>query len=365
MNFGFRVDASYEIGSGHIMRCLTVASTLIELNHKCYFICRDHEGNLIEYIQERNIEVLALPKIEDTNFEFLNEYEKWLGIDQKNDALQTIEVLNKKKIKLDWMVIDHYGLSYIWENTIRTTSDNLLAIDDLANRHHDCDLILDCGLINTVEKYRSLNTRDVTVLLGPEYALLRPEFSRIRKITTSKRSQINSPIKILMNLGGVDKNNLTGKILNILSNSNFPYQFKLTIIMGVTAPWKDMVFKQADKSNLDIEILVNVSNMAEIMAEHDLAIGAAGSTSWERCCVGLPTIMICTADNQKMIAQSLQEIGATISLMQSDIETKLSHVLEEITIEKLFQMRSKSMQVCSGDGVNLLLEKILNMSNKK
>lgn len=364
MIFAIRADASIQIGSGHIIRCLSIADQLKAQGHQCFFISRNHDGNLADFVTQRGYKVYTLENNQAwVELTFDSEYQKWLGVSEECDATQTKDLITAKYQRVDWIIVDHYGLSAQWESSLRDVTKHILAIDDLANRRHDADIILDCGVINSAQDYQLLNKGEAQILLGAKYALLRPEFAEYRqKIKKNELNTAKQKLKFLINLGGVDKDNLTTQILDVFEHSILPYDAELTVIMGLNAPWKSMVIEKAQQSRYTTQVLVNVSNMAELMVNHDLAIGAAGSTAWERCCLGLPTIMICMADNQKMIAKGLQDLGVTISLDQHEIGTQLSTVLQAVTLSQLHEMQNKSLQITDGLGVDLLIHEILQKS---
>nr|WP_174507021.1 UDP-2,4-diacetamido-2,4,6-trideoxy-beta-L-altropyranose hydrolase [Acinetobacter sp. Marseille-Q1620] len=369
MIFGIRADASVEIGSGHIMRCLSIADALIQQGHECFFICRNHVGNLIDFIKKYGYKVFSLENGDNqVSSEHLTEYQRWLTVTEEFDAKQTLAVIESRySFPIDWMIVDHYALSAQWEDIIREKVKNILVIDDLANRTHSTDILLDCGVTNTFESYQDLNNRDAKILLGPKYALLRPEFNQYRRLQEKKILNGNdtqsSLLNILVNLGGVDKDNLTSDIIDVFLKTSFPYNVGLTIVMGVNAPWKDDVITKASQLSFPCQVLVNVSNMAELMSQSDYAIGAAGSTAWERCCLGLPTVMICMAENQKMIAKDLHELGAAISLDQQQIPTHLAAILIQLDRQKLLKMRKAAFGVTDGTGVQQLLHEIFLKSS--
>ncbi|WP_180105763.1 MULTISPECIES: UDP-2,4-diacetamido-2,4,6-trideoxy-beta-L-altropyranose hydrolase [unclassified Acinetobacter] len=363
MIFAIRADASIQIGSGHIIRCLSIADQLKAQGHQCFFISRNHDGNLVDFVTQRGYQTFILENDQENTELLLNtEYQKWLGVSEVYDAEQTVSLITAQYQKIDWVIVDHYGLSTKWETSLKKIAKHILVIDDLANREHDADIILDCGMFHVERDYTLLNKFKAKILVGPKYALLRPEFAEYRKKVKTNQTAFTTPLKLLINLGGVDKDNLTTQILNIIENTVCPYEVELTIIMGLNAPWKSTVIERAKQLKHSTQVLVNVSNMAELMVNHDLAIGAAGSTAWERCCLGLPTIMICMADNQKMIAKGLHDLGVTISLDQTEIKTKLSIVLQKIKPAQLREMQRKSMQITEGLGVNLLINEILRKS---
>ena len=314
----FRVDASIQMGSGHVMRCLTLADELAQAGAECHFICREHHGHLNALIKERGHAVHSLPNIEQQAQHKHNEagalaHASWLGATQEHDIDACIPIL--KYFQPDWLIVDHYALDIQWEKALRPYCKKLMVIDDLADRQHDCDLLLDQTFGRAPEDYLPLTPQDCQLLCGSEYALLRPEFAQWRDYSLKRREQ-GQLEHLLINLGGVDKDNITSQILKALANSPLPKNCHITVVMGATAPWVEEVKHQAAQLPWPTQVKVGVSNMAKLMANSDLAIGAAGATSWERCCLGLPTIMIVLAENQKLAAKALSKIE-TIKLLNS------------------------------------------------
>ncbi|QBQ17600.1 UDP-2,4-diacetamido-2,4,6-trideoxy-beta-L-altropyranose hydrolase [Acinetobacter haemolyticus] len=359
MKFCFRVDASLNIGSGHVVRCLTIAEALVKQGHESYFICRQHQGHLIEFVRQYGYTVYVLPESTLNHSDSLSEYQRWLGVTEQQDAQETLAILNEHPA--DWMIVDHYGLSSTWQGLVRQQINHIVAIDDLANRRHDANIILDCGLGNRPEDYAQLNNRMGQYLTGPNYALLRPEFRAKRLwLEQHPKSYNHENLRILVNLGGIDKDNLTGTVLKLLSHSQQCQHLSVTVVMGVNAPWKESVWEQAKTLPFVNKVLINVNNMADLMVEHDLAIGAAGSTAWERCCLGLPTIMICMADNQKLIAKYLHDLGVAISLDQTELNEKLLMALQQFSRPQLSTMHQKALSVTEGLGTDFLLKTIFS-----
>lgn len=316
MNIVFRCDASIQIGTGHVMRCLTLADELARQGARCHFICREHEGNLIDFIAQKGYEVYKLGvvpldnhmkgDVEPTLF-----HSEWLGSTQAEDAKQTIDIISE--IEPEWLIIDHYALDSFWEKKLRPHCDSILVIDDLADRKHDCDILLDQNYGRSESDYINLIPKDCLLFCGPKYSLLRPEFHALREYSLKRRK--NSHLKnVLINLGGVDKDNHTTKIIKSLTQSPLPKDCKITVVAGSTSPWLNNIQDEASKLPWKTQVLCGVSNMAELMANSDLAIGAAGSTSWERCCLGVPSILLCIAENQKMVINSLSNKGIILSI---------------------------------------------------
>ncbi|WP_296243928.1 MULTISPECIES: UDP-2,4-diacetamido-2,4,6-trideoxy-beta-L-altropyranose hydrolase [unclassified Psychrobacter] len=319
----FRCDASIQIGSGHVMRCLTLADELSRQGAECSFICRQHDGNLIEEIQQQGYKVYPLPLEQDLGVETENKdllaHADWLASTQQRDAELSRSIV--EQIKPNWLIVDHYALDESWEKRLQPYCKKLMVIDDLADRKHDCDVLLDQNFGREPQDYAAYVNKDCELLCGSKYALLRPEFAEWRSYSLERR-QHNKLASILINLGGVDKDNMTTKILKELQTKSLPDSCSITIVMGSTSPWIEAVKKQAAIMQWRTVVKVGVNNMAELMANSDVAIGAAGSTSWERCCLGLPTIMLVLADNQQIIASALEDAGAArtfdINILESE-----------------------------------------------
>jgi UDP-2,4-diacetamido-2,4,6-trideoxy-beta-L-altropyranose hydrolase len=351
MNIVFRADASTLIGAGHVMRCLTLAQNLRVKGHNCHFICREHPGNLIGLISAKGFYVSSLPYNKRGKFDDLNEeagLEKgWLGSSWQYDADLVVNCI--EKLQADWLIVDHYALDINWESKVRPYVDKIFAIDDLSNRAHSCEILLDQTFGKHPVEYQNLVPRNCRLLVGSEYALLRPEFAKLRGLSLSRRQNkgINS---ILVTLGGVDRDNITGIVIEAIRLSGFAKNTDITVVMGKSSPWIEEI--QTLASDLDrITVKVDVSNMAELMKDSDLCIGAAGSTAWERCCLGLPSIMLVLADNQKEIALQLNNAGAAILCKNSieDISDALLDLYEDQA--RLIKMGRIASAICDGIGV--------------
>lgn len=353
----FRVDASIQIGSGHVMRCLTLADALVLQGVECHFICREHQGSLIAFITERGYKVHSLSHTHSSREKDNGEVDEalahapWLGATQDEDAALCVPII--KSLQPDWVIVDHYALDKCWESELRPYCQQIMVIDDLADRQHDCDLLLDQTFGRNSDDYQSLVPESCTLLCGAEYALLRPEFAQWRDYSLRRRKQ-GKLESLLINLGGVDKDNVTTQILKVLSNSPLPSDIRITVVMGTTAPWVEQVQQQAELMPCRTEVKVGVSNMAELMANSDLAIGAAGATSWERCCLGLPTITVVIAENQQTIANNLQEHGAALFINQVDIQSEQFGSKINNAAQSLRKIQIQSSKVTSGNGTQLV-----------
>lgn len=350
MNVVFRADASLQIGTGHIMRCLTLADALREQGAQCTFLCRPHAGHLLALVAQRGHKALALGEPQE-NFNAPADpaHAAWLGTSWADDAKQIMHALVGQAV--DWLVVDHYALDARWEEALRNQAKHIMVIDDLADRSHACDLLLDQTFGRLANDYQPLVPDGCLLLCGSKYALLRPEFAALREYSLKRREK---PVlkELLINMGGVDKDNVTGAVLRALQRSLLPEDCRLTVVMGQTAPWLENVQDLACKMQKQTRVLVNVENMAQLMADSDLAIGAAGSTSWERCCLGLPSISLLIAENQKLIISNLANSESLIPLDPSFLDSDLCSIIEfRINTYRLRKLSCRSSLITDGQGV--------------
>jgi UDP-2,4-diacetamido-2,4,6-trideoxy-beta-L-altropyranose hydrolase len=364
----FRADASLQIGTGHVMRCLTLADALRERGASCSFVCRPHQGHLLALITQRGYQVLALPELQEGAQHNLNgtAHSYWLGTDWAIDAQDTQHVLSARSggQPVDWLVVDHYGLDARWEEALRPQAKRIMVIDDLADRPHACDLLLDQNLGRKEADYGSLLKSKATTLVGPQYALLRPEFAALRAQSLARRQSKPQLQRLLVTMGGVDKDNATGQVLSSLQSCNLPGDLRVTVVMGPHAPWLVQVQAQAAQMPRSTEVLVGVGNMAQLMAESDLAIGAAGGTAWERCSLGLPSLVLVLAQNQLSGAMALQKVGAAVSMQTHQEITEFMELLQSVDVAKemLNKLSMAASEVTDGDGCHRAVEQLLKKS---
>ncbi len=325
MKFAIRTDSSTKIGSGHLMRCLTLAEELREKNQQVVFVCRELEGNLIHLIKQKGFEVFSLPfPSGDFEADPSVPHSKWLETSWQNDLEQTKEAL-KIFGEFDWLVVDHYALDCKWEAEIRDLTRKIMVIDDLADRKHDCDLLLDQNLYENMEvRYQGLVPDKCKLLLGPQYVLLRKEFKEARK---NLRKRDGSIKRILIFFGGVDPTNETEKALKAIDELNKP-EIVIDVVVGASNPNKQQIEKLCSERP-NTNFYCQVQNMAELMNEADLAIGAGGTTTWERCYLGLPSIVVPIADNQVAIVEYAFKKGI-LKYSQSNNSKKTLQYLREI-----------------------------------
>lgn len=355
----FRADASIQIGTGHVMRCLTLADALRPHGAVCRFVCREHEGHMLALIRERGYEATGLADRatakDVVRSEPLPQHAVWLGADWGVDASQTLEVIGPSAI--DWLVVDHYALDARWEAAVRPQCRRLMVIDDLADRSHDCDLLLDQNLGREPQAYRGLVPAECKVLTGSTFALLRPEFSHLREYSLARRAS-GQLQQILIAMGGVDKDNVTASVLAGFARSSLPPKSHIVVAMGRHAPWITQVQAAAAQMPVPTEVRINVTDIGRTMADSDLAVGAAGTMAWERCSLGLPTLTVVLAANQLQGAQALAAEGAAFLLSPfgegaSALHRALAQVRQPGTLR---EMQAASARVTDGLGTQRVLD---------
>ena len=351
MRVVFRVDASLKMGTGHVMRCLALAQTLKENGANVEFICRKHERNLIDKIRSNKFTVYELGLSGEDKIDTKLSHSHWLGATQKQDASECIDIL--KAEKTDWLIVDHYAIDEDWHRELKPYCEKLIAIDDLADRKHQCDILLDQTFGRQQDGYSALTPKGCELLLGSQYALLRPEFSKWRTYSIERRSKPEFK-QLLINMGGVDVNDFTGQVLDELKTCTLLSDVHITIVMGGTAPHLESVKSKAIMLPYKTEVKVDIDNMAEIMANSDIAIGAAGSSTWERCCLGLPTIQIVIAKNQQFLAETL----ACRNIVKLAKKVKETICLLEKSSKWMKGVGNSALEICDGMGTYKVFNKM-------
>ena len=333
MKLVIRADASDTIGSGHVMRGLTLADALRQRGHEVRFVCRELRGDLIALIHACGFTVAALPALGDASLE--------------SDARQTLAAIDGRA---DWVVVDHYGLDAQWERDVRAACDKVMAIDDVANRAHDCDLLLDQNLsLRPPDRYARLLARPARQLLGPSWALVRPEFAALRATSLNRRVS-PEPRRLVVFMGGGDVLREVRMAVQGALASDVPWT-GIDVVVGRGCPGQELIARQlADTPGALLH--VQTGDMARLMCDADLALTAAGSVSWEKCCLGLPSIVVVLADNQADTAAALHASGAAVSLGRSvDLHARSSiDALESLGSDALHAMSMAASRICDGEG---------------
>lgn len=357
-----RADSSHQIGTGHVIRCLTLSLALNQQGFEVLFICREHPGNLIPYIEQQGIAVGVLPHRINTLIDKRLRHSDWLGSSIRNDAIESKNIISEWVKQqgyeiADLLVVDHYALDAEWETTLRTLCRKILVIDDLADRKHDCDWLLDQSFNRDANDYNKKVPIEATLLIGPKYCLLRPEFSEFRQASLKRREE-NEINNILISMGGVDKDNLTGSIIDQLMYVEGNEAFNITAILGSSSLWVKEVKKQAACSTLNICVKQNISNMAEVLSQSDLVLGAAGTSTWERCALGVPSVVFVLASNQTFNVNQLSKKQIVFPANNEGKNFNLSKIFSALTKEKLKQLSKNSSMIVDGFGVQRVLENL-------
>lgn len=350
MKVFFRVDASEHIGSGHVMRCISLAESFKEIGHEVVFAMRLQLGDLCDYTESRGFRVARLPMSCESRLpDNSADYKAWLQVSLLDDAEDFLSVASDA----DLIVIDHYGISAEWEKHVKLSIGcKLIAIDDLVREHY-ADLILDQTAGRKMLEYNEISPES-ELLVGSKYALLRHRFAELHPIALNKDLNFEHH-KLLLTMGGVDKFNVTQEVLVALSHRTFPIQ--TTVLLNERAPHFRSIASFCEQHNEWITHLPFSEDMAGLMMEHTISIGAPGSTTWERACIGLPSIMIPLAKNQIEICKNVVKAGAAISLEINEIPELLNNKLNEL-MKSYTIFRRCALNLCDGKGVDRLLKKI-------
>jgi len=368
MNICFRVDSSTVIGTGHVVRCLTLAEQFRAGGNEITFICRDLPGNIIDQIISTGYEVHQLPKATYNKFgqdDMKNNHRLWLSVEWTTDARQTKDILKSFDDDADLLIVDHYALDINWEKEVKDNCENIMVIDDLADRKHLCDFLLDQNYYKNLDnRYDNLVPDFCFKMLGPSYALLRPEFNQARQKLEERDGIIRN---VLIFFGGSDASNQTKKVIETIISMKID-SIHFDIVIGGTNLFKDEIESLcAELKNLKLHCQIN--NMAKLMANSDLAIGGGGTTTWERCCLGLPSLTIAIAENQLIVAELSQEsgfakyLGYFTEVSIQNIKDALNDLLNNPG--DLIRMSASGRSYVDGLGAVRVFENILKYINHK
>jgi UDP-2,4-diacetamido-2,4,6-trideoxy-beta-L-altropyranose hydrolase len=295
----YRVDASASIGTGHVMRCLTLADALKSKGYESIFICQHLVGNVGTYIEGRGFRVELLEKTADIQTFQCSE-----------DAEGSAVIINGLSQSVDWLIVDHYEIDHKWEKLMKPHVNRIMVIDDLANRAHQCDLLLDQNLqVNGELRYRNLVPPHCKLLIGPRYLLLRPSFYESKRLLSKRNRSLE---KLLIFFGGSDPTNETIKALQALADMNLE-GIQITVIIGVSNPNAEQIVELCLGLE-NVQLHVQVENMTDYIVQADFALGAGGVAMWERCYLGLPSSVTIVADNQQDSVIAAERSGAVWNL---------------------------------------------------
>jgi UDP-2,4-diacetamido-2,4,6-trideoxy-beta-L-altropyranose hydrolase len=345
MRFLFRADASVALGSGHIIRCATLAQGLVAAGHTLEFVCRDQPGDLNDWLVVQGFVVRRLRDREDT---------------EREDADACRAAICGQRF--DWVVVDHHGLASEWEAAMAGVAYHVAAIDDLG-RMHDCDLLLDQNYPTKLHRnYLESLPKRCERLLGPQFALLRPDFAALRPAALPRHRQ--SIARLLVFMSGSDPCNETTKALTGLVELDWPVA--VDVVVGAGNPHRASV-ERACARLANATLHVQTSRMAELMATADLMIGAGGNASWERCALGLPAIVTILAENQVQPAEALAAVGAHRLLgWHHNVSTSdYARALAEFDGPTLGAMSGAAAAICDGAGLQRVIARLMASHNDR
>lgn len=283
-----RADASASIGTGHVVRCLTLADRLASRGWDIAVATRDLPPILAHGIRVRGYQLVAM------------------GLEEP--LLEEPAVIGQALMPRtsDLTVVDHYGIAAEWHTAARSWSNRIMVIDDLAADAIDADLVLNQNLGESADAYAGLIPAGCRLLIGPMYALLRPQFAEAREATMRVRRAV---LRLLVFLSGSDEHDVT----SVAANVGADLELETDVVVGAAYPhWERL--QAWTTGTTSVTLHRGVDDMATLMARADLSIGAPSSASWERCCVGLPSLLVTLAENQRRAAAALAAAGAALDL---------------------------------------------------
>jgi UDP-2,4-diacetamido-2,4,6-trideoxy-beta-L-altropyranose hydrolase len=321
------------------MRCLTLADALRAEGASCTFVARELPRQLADKMLGQGHGLIRL--------------EEQTG-DVADDAAQTVTAIAGEDC--DWLIVDSYALDYRWEQRVRGHARAVLVMDDLADRRHDCDLLVDQNYYADAQsRYASLVPEGTRCLLGPGYALLRAQFAGALPRATQMAD------RLFVAMGGSDQFDICAQVIELLRR------------LGARAPGADIVagtdtalFARLGRGAEGLEnVRVHgfVDDIATLMARCNMAIGAGGSSTWERCALGLPALVIVTADNQRRMSQDLAHAGLIVLLGEAaDVSVdSLGEAVARLRADAVLRSRLSDggMRLVDGQGVRRVVQQML------
>lgn len=357
MKVVFRADGSTFMGQGHVMRCLTLANVLRERGAEISFVCREHPGHLCDLIAQRGFGVHRLPLAVE-GVSHLPGHAGWLGASWQVDAEQTRQVIQGLGGTADVLVVDHYAVDHRWETALRPSAARILAIDDLADRVHDCDILLDQNFFSDLStRYDGKVPLGCVTLLGPHYALLQPVYAELHSQVALRDGPVR---RIFVFFGGADTENLTG-----LSVAAFQEIGRPDIHLDVVMTKKNSRYQAIEKAIegwSNIRLRGALPSLGPLMATADLAIGAGGATVWERFCLGLPSVVVSLAENQKPVCEDLARTGLIKYLGHMDqvkMEALRNALSRLIGLPSISEWSRDCHAICDGEGAGRVAQTML------
>jgi len=339
-NIFFRVDSSFKLGFGHLNRCLIFAKIFQKKKIRVHFICKNLKGNLTSEIKDNGFNIHLIKNLKNS-----------IHYDYQN----TRKILKKYEGDISYLVIDNYDWSKKYEKKLRSIVKKIMVIDDLANREHDCDILLDQNLyVNFKKRYKGLVPNKCIKLLGPKYVLLRKEF-----LVRKKRKHTSKIKKIFISFGGQDYSDQSIKVLKAIKKSKLKYD-KINLVIGKSNKFLNKL-KLISKEIDNIEIFSGTNNISGLMENSDLGIGASGSMMWERAYLGIPSLVSIIAKNQKLAAESMEKIGCVKNLgLAKNVSVKdYVKYFINMRISDLNKMSERNYKLIDGKGAERISQKMI------
>lgn len=362
----FRVDAGNGIGHGHLFRCLTLAKVLREYGLSSAFVCKAHPGHQQETVQASGFDCYLLPCASGAEVDPA-DYATWVGGPVDEDADATMDVATAAAggdESVEAIVVDHYGLGRVWEQRFLRQGMKVWAIDDLANRRHVVSGLLDSGMGRTGADYAGLLQPGAVTLTGIDYTLLRPSFAALRSHCTERQSGDHPTLLIMF--GGVDRQDWSARILSTLVDGWAGEALLVKVVLGSGYSGKPRLEKMAANAGFAVEIMQGIDDVAEVMASADLCVGGGGTAAWERCCLGLPTMMLQLAPNQAHNCRTLALAGAAICVPDPEREPPSAAAVLDLLAdrERLAQIGSAAALLVDGYGARRVASHLLGIVDR-
>ncbi len=342
MNLYIRADADSKIGIGHIMRCIALAQAWQNRGGNVTFISRCKSIPLKQKIQEEGFNLVPLDGV----------------CPDPTDLKSILEVLKENQTvnTENWFVLDGYHFTPYYQKAIHDTGMQLLVIDDMNHLiHYHADIIINQ---NSHARELTYNCAEDTILLkGASYVFLRREFLKYRSF---KRQIPECAKNILVSLGGADPDNVTKKVIQALNLLSSKLQMEINIVVGPANLHKEQIKSALESTGLNYNLLVNPSDMVDLMADADLAISAGGGTYWELAYMGVPSIMIILAENQKAGAEELGKARIVLNLgwhNSLSIESLAQAIFSTaISAQARLDMIQKGRDLIDGNGAAVTID---------
>lgn len=346
MTFAIRVDSSTRIGTGHLVRCLTLARNLISRGEEAIFLCQRLEGDVTDLLKSAGFEVLYLEFDQVGKVAFENR-----------DAIESLRLIRNRSVNR--VILDHYDLSLDWEELIGRQVDDLTVIDDFTHRQHHCDLLLNQNLVPPNDESYSISANGAAhALIGPKYALLQHQYALLRLIRSIEDSNVK---RISVFMGGSDPDNVTELALRSLVSMEMT-NIAIDVVIGSANPHRTQLLSRFG-DNQSITFHSNLSSLAPLFNESDLAVGAGGTTNWERMCLGVPSIVMDIAENQREICVELaragliEHIGSSHTILPINIQNAIEKLFSNVNLRKQYSW--KGQVTVDGLGANRVVESLM------